>query len=97
MAWSLQSIEVHKGDVTDAPSLARALDGIDSVIHLVGIISEAGNRTFERIHIQGTRNMVELPGTKGSPVRAHERTWDPTERRVSVSPNEWASRRNCAE
>ena len=52
-----QSIEVHKGDVTDAPSLTQALDGIDAVIHLVGIISEAGDSTFEGIHVQGTRTL----------------------------------------
>ena len=31
----------------------------DAVIHLVGIIVETGKATFERVHHQGTRNVVE--------------------------------------
>jgi NADH dehydrogenase len=31
---------------------------MDAVIHLVGIISEVGESTFEKVHIHGTRNMV---------------------------------------
>src|SRR4051794_4525829 len=60
-----KSIETHKGDVTNADSLAHALDGIDAVIHLVGVISEAGDSTFEKIHVEGTRNMVEATKTQG--------------------------------
>ncbi|NIR45039.1 MAG: NAD(P)H-binding protein [Gemmatimonadetes bacterium] len=37
-----------------------ALDGCEAVVHLVGIIRERPPQTtFERIHIQGTRRMVE--------------------------------------
>jgi uncharacterized protein YbjT (DUF2867 family) len=50
--------EVHAGDVVDAPSLAGALEGIEAVIHLVGIISEVGTNTFEKVHTRGTENMV---------------------------------------
>src|ERR1017187_8468176 len=46
------------GDVLDAASLGRALSGMDAVIHLVGIISEVGESTFENIHTHGTENMV---------------------------------------
>jgi uncharacterized protein YbjT (DUF2867 family) len=50
--------EVHPGDVTQAASLKNALNGIDATVHLVGIISEAGDSTFENIHMRGTQNMV---------------------------------------
>jgi NADH dehydrogenase len=49
--------EVVQGDVTDAASLRRAVDGVDVVVHLVAII--AGRpRDFERIMEQGTRDLV---------------------------------------
>jgi uncharacterized protein YbjT (DUF2867 family) len=51
-------LEVHSGNVLDASSLAGALDSIDAVIHLVGIISEVGANTFENVHTRGTENLV---------------------------------------
>lgn len=53
------------GDVTDASSLkacAKTLENtpIDAVIHLVGIIREKGTATFEHVHVEGTRNVIEL-------------------------------------
>jgi uncharacterized protein YbjT (DUF2867 family) len=50
--------QFRQGDVTDANSLARALTGTDAIIHLVGIISEIGNQTFENVHTRGTQNLV---------------------------------------
>jgi NADH dehydrogenase len=35
------------------------MKGCDAVIHLVGIIVEKGDATFERVHHLGTRNVVE--------------------------------------
>jgi len=56
-------VELAKGDILDPTSLDRALDdaSVDTVIHLVGIISEkrSAGITFERIHTLGTRNMVD--------------------------------------
>ena len=50
--------EVHAGDLLEPGSLEKALDGIDAVVHLVGIISEVGNNTFENAHHRATRNLV---------------------------------------
>lgn len=50
--------ETHPGDVLDAASLDGALSGTDAVIHLVGIISEVGDSTFENVHTRGTGNIV---------------------------------------
>ena len=58
--------EIHPGDVLDSRSLEGALEGAEAVIHLVGIISEVGNCTFENIHIQGTRNMVAASQRSGA-------------------------------
>ena len=59
-------VEVSRGDVTDVGSLSGAFApgpdgrGVDAVVHLVGIIDErpAQGVTFERIHVDGTRNVA---------------------------------------
>jgi len=57
-AVSRYEAEVHPGDVLDAASLDGALNGIEAVIHLVGIISEVGENTFENVHTRGTGNII---------------------------------------
>lgn len=52
---------ITRGDVTERPSFEDALDTCDAVIHLVGIIEEhpARDVTFERLHVDATRNVVD--------------------------------------
>jgi len=50
--------KVVSGDVTKSETLPKALEGIEVVIHLVGIIAEGGESTFEKVHYQGTVNLV---------------------------------------
>lgn len=55
------------GDITDRESLRGTLEGVDMVVHLVGIIEEKGEMTFEKVHLEGTRNLVDeaqLAGVK---------------------------------
>lgn len=49
---------IRPGDVLDADSLAGVCADVDAVIHLVGIISEIREQTFENVHVRGTQNMV---------------------------------------
>lgn len=58
-------IEVAYGDVLDKESLKKAVEGVETVIHLVGIIVEKKGATFEIIHIQGTKNLVEVSKATG--------------------------------
>lgn len=46
------------GDITDPDSLSGSMDGCSTVIHLVAIIEETGNATFDRVIRQGTENVV---------------------------------------
>jgi uncharacterized protein YbjT (DUF2867 family) len=64
-AVSRWQAEVHPGDVLEPATLEVALKGMDAVIHLVGIISEAGESTFENAHTGGTRNMVAAAQQSG--------------------------------
>lgn len=53
------NVEPIPGDVVSGAGLALGLEGCDAVVHLVGIIVEKGTNTFEAVHHQGTRNVVE--------------------------------------
>ena len=59
-------VEVHPGDVRKAVSLDGALNGMEAVIHLVGIISEVGDSTFENVHMRGTGNIVTAARQAGA-------------------------------
>jgi uncharacterized protein YbjT (DUF2867 family) len=50
--------ELVQGDVTDAESLRRAVDGCEAVMHFVALIAEPRPEPFERIMKQGTRDLV---------------------------------------
>jgi len=57
-AISRYGAEVHVGNVLEAASLEGALRGMEAAIHLVGVISEVGESTFENVHTRGTQNVV---------------------------------------
>src|SRR5687767_9869884 len=60
-------VQAIRGDLFTPAALEEGMRGCVGVIHLVGIIFE--NRlngvTFERIHFEGTRNVVEAAKRAG--------------------------------
>jgi NADH dehydrogenase len=46
------------GDVSDPVSLRGACDGVETLVHLVAIIEERGDATFDRVIRQGTENII---------------------------------------
>jgi NADH dehydrogenase len=64
----LGGIERVEGNVLAPDSLEEGMAGCDAVIHLVGIIREnpASEVTFERIHVEGTRNVLEAARAAGA-------------------------------
>jgi NADH dehydrogenase len=58
-------VEVVPGDVSDKASLEKAVQGIERVVHLVGIIQEAPGATFQGVHVDGARNLVEAARKAG--------------------------------
>lgn len=56
-----ERVRVIRGDLFEADALDAGMSGADAVVHLVGIIMEnpAANVTFERIHVNGTRAVLE--------------------------------------
>ncbi|GMR11025.1 MAG: complex I NDUFA9 subunit family protein [Anaerolineae bacterium] len=57
--------EIVAGDVTIPDSLARAFDGVGSVIHTVAIAIEKGGHTYEQVNYQGTVNVVDASQAAG--------------------------------
>ncbi len=54
-------VEVCWGDITDAASMQRAMDGVDAVVHMAGIlppVSEANPGLAEKVNVGGTRTLV---------------------------------------
>jgi uncharacterized protein YbjT (DUF2867 family) len=56
--------ELAEGDVTDPASLRRAVDGCDTVIHLVAI-RQGRPEEFERVMTQATRDLVSAAEDAG--------------------------------
>ncbi|MSQ21767.1 MAG: complex I NDUFA9 subunit family protein [Dehalococcoidia bacterium] len=55
---AVEGIEVCYADVTEPGSWQAALEGVDAVIHLVAIIRERGDLTFDKVNHQGTAYVV---------------------------------------
>jgi uncharacterized protein YbjT (DUF2867 family) len=101
----MEAIERVEGDVLSPDTLERDMAGCDTVVHLVGIIREerATLSTFERIHTQGTINVLDAAaatgvrryvhmsalGTRpGARARYHQTKWA-AEEAVRASPIPW--------
>ena len=52
-------------DLSDIDVLSKSLKGCNAVAHCAGINREIGNQTYERVHVQGTKNVIEAAKTAG--------------------------------
>ncbi|MGQ9523530.1 MAG: complex I NDUFA9 subunit family protein [Armatimonadota bacterium] len=50
--------QVASGDISDPNSLQTAFLGVDTVVHLVGIIRERPGSSFWGVHVEGTANVL---------------------------------------
>ena len=78
-AWGC---ELVRGDMTDAESLNGAVQGCDTVVHLVAL-APGSQRSFERIMERGTRDLIAAAREAGvtrfvlmSALGTHERSKD---------------------
>lgn len=63
--------EIVTGSVTDRRAVATGMSGCHAVIHLVGIISEFGENTFQSAHVEATRNVVGAAEDAGASRYLH--------------------------
>ena len=55
--WT-QGVNAVVGNVAEAGTIAGAADGCDAVLHLIAVVDEHGSQTFDRVNVEGTRNVV---------------------------------------
>lgn len=51
-------IQAVRCDATDFDQVAAAMQGADAAINLIGILYEAGARSFEALHVEAARNIA---------------------------------------
>ncbi|WP_165067199.1 NAD-dependent epimerase/dehydratase family protein [Marisediminicola senii] len=60
-------IEDSLGSLTEPGDVARAMDGMDAVVHLAAKVSLAGaSEEFERVNVDGTRTMLAAAQSAGA-------------------------------
>lgn len=64
-------VRLIEGDLGDRPALESLLEGADALVHLVGIIVEAGRQTFEAVHVAGTEALVDAARAAATPLVVH--------------------------
>lgn len=65
MLGDVGQIEVVQANIRDPDSVARALDGAESCINLVGVLYEAGPQKFEKVHAEGAGRVAALASAAG--------------------------------
>jgi nucleoside-diphosphate-sugar epimerase len=60
-------VRLVSGDLNDADSLARAVEGQDVVFHVAGLVSARGEAEFMRGNRDGTASLVAAAGAAGRP------------------------------
>lgn len=58
-------VQLFQANVRNAPSVARALEGADAIVNLVGILSEKGKQKFDDVIFEGAKNIAEAAKAAG--------------------------------
>jgi NADH dehydrogenase len=61
----VEGVETVAGTILEPVGLRRACEGCDAVIHLVGIITELKEQTYEAVHVRGTQNLLSAATAAG--------------------------------
>ncbi len=99
------NVRAITGDLFDGNALDEGMSGCVAVVHLVGIIMEKRSKgvTFERVHAQGTRSVVDAAvrngvkryvhmsalGTRPDAISTYHRTKYQAEEYVCASRLDW--------
>jgi NADH dehydrogenase len=76
--------EAVPGDIGNTPSLAAAAAGCETVIHLVGIIQEGRGFTFQSVHVEGTKSLLDAAKQAGVRRFVHQSALGSRENAASV-------------
>ncbi len=64
-------IQLVQANVRDRPSVARAMEGADAVVNLVGILSQQGAQTFARVQGAGSTLIADCARAAGVETFVH--------------------------
>jgi len=64
-AFDLPNTFFFPADLSSADELTRAFAGCGGVAHCAGINREIGRQTYARVHVEGTRNVIEAARIAG--------------------------------
>lgn len=64
-------VQLVQANVRDTPSVARALEGADAAVNLVGLLFEKGRQTFDDVQAQGAANVAEAAKAAGVTAFVH--------------------------
>jgi uncharacterized protein YbjT (DUF2867 family) len=65
MLGDVGQIEVVQANVRNAPSVARAVEGAEAVVNLVGVLWESGRQKFQTLHVMGAKTVAEQAKAAG--------------------------------
>ena len=60
---SVGQVQIVQGNIRYPQSISTALEGVDAVINLVGILHKSGDNTFDSVHHEGAKNIGETATT----------------------------------
>ncbi|HVL32911.1 MAG TPA: complex I NDUFA9 subunit family protein [Actinomycetota bacterium] len=58
-------VKVFQGSISDARSVRDAVRGVDACVHLVAIIVQRGEQTYQRVNVDGAKNLVRAMEEEG--------------------------------
>ncbi len=71
MLGDVGQIEVVQANVRNPASIARALDGAEACVNLVGVLWETGRQKFQSIHVMAAQNVAQAAAKAGVKSLVH--------------------------
>lgn len=64
-ALDTSRLDVHYGSITDSLALRNAIYDIDAIVHLVAVIRETKDATYQTVNVQGVHTLTQTAITSG--------------------------------
>lgn len=61
-------IQVSQANVRFPDSVARAAEGSEAIVNLVGVLAESGRQSFDAVHVFGARTIADAARSVGAPL-----------------------------
>ncbi|MFG1359862.1 complex I NDUFA9 subunit family protein [Xanthobacter pseudotagetidis] len=61
-------IQVSQANVRFPDSVARAAEGSEAIVNLVGVLAESGRQSFDAVHVFGARTIAAAARSVGAPL-----------------------------